>query len=338
VTLLALTACAQKQGIPLNAAPPASPVSATNRVIFTYYFYWYDAQTGGHLNPQVLRYRFPPTPPPSWRSLNWQEKQLGDMAAAGIDCALAVYWGHDRPQDDWSYKGLDIMAQAYHALVARGQPAAKIGMFLDTTIDDNRDLTTDSGKEWFYSNFKDFFTRIPKDEWQLVDGRPVVWLFTSNFTHAFNQSTFDYVYSQFESDFGVRPYIVREVSWDYPISNWQGDQATRDFQKPIQTDNNYLWAAAVHGYVDRGGVAAVGPGYDDHGLPGRGRGTITDRQNGNFYKAAWRAALRSGKNLVAIETWSEMHEGSNICETVEFGRQYIDITRQYADLFHIVTA
>jgi len=34
-----------------------------------------------------------------------------------------------------------------------------------------------------------------------------------------------------------------------------------------------------------------------------------------------------------IETWSEFHEGTEICETKEYGRQYIELTRKYSDMF-----
>ncbi|HVD01835.1 MAG TPA: DUF5010 domain-containing protein [Candidatus Dormibacteraeota bacterium] len=335
VLMTAMTlGCTRGSSTQVPSAPTAPPVPADRPVLMTYYYYWYDATTGAHLQPSIMRYRFPPTPPPSWRSVAWQEIQLSDMSAAGIDGALAVYWGHDNPTDAWSYLGLNVMAQAAHQLVKAGRPSPKIGMFFDTTVVDKRDLRTPQGKAWFYSNFNDFFTRIPRDEWLLVDGRPVVFLFTSDFTEAFDQSTFDYVYDQFQADFGVRPYIVREVSWDFPFSGWSGGTRQWDYTTPIKTDNNYLWAASIHGYVDRGGVAAVGPGFDDHLVPGRGAGTIVDRQDGAFYKRAFDAAIHSGKKLLAIETWDEMHEGSNICDTVEFGRQYIDITRAEADIFH----
>lgn len=332
--VLALSGCARARDTAATPVPPASAAPVGQRLIFTYYFYWYDATTGAHLQPSVLRYRFPPTPPPTWRTVAWQAKQLSDMSAAGIDGALAVYWGFDRPQDTWSPQGLDVMAQAYRDLVRAGRPAPHIGMFFDTTAVDQRDLTSAAGKAWFYANFKDFFTRIPRDEWQLVDGRPVAFLFTSDFTAAFDQSTFDYVYDHFTGDFGVRPYIVREVSWDYPFSGWVNGERLWNKSTPVRTDNNYLWAAAIHGYVDRGGVAAVGPGFDDHLVPGRGTGTVVDRQGGAFYLRAFEGAIKSGKRLLSIETWDELHEGSNICETVEFGRQYIDLTRTEADRFH----
>jgi hypothetical protein len=36
---------------------------------------------------------------------------------------------------------------------------------------------------------------------------------------------------------------------------------------------------------------------------------------------------------MAVETWNELDEGTGILETREFGRQYIDLTRRYADMF-----
>jgi len=300
--------------------------------VFTYYFYWYDSQTGGHLQPSSLHTHFPAGEQPSWRSVEWQQKQLSDMTYAGIDVALAVYWGFDRPQDVWSTAGLDVLAQAGRMITQRGGKAPRIGMFLDTSIVDMRDLTSTGGQQWFYANFKDFFTRIPRDQWALIDGRPIAFLFTSDFTAAMNQSTFDYVYQHFESDFGVRPYIVREVSWDSPILRWERGERVRDTAHPIRTENRYLWGAAIHGYNDCCGVAAVGPGFDDRGLAGRS-GTFTDRESGAFYERTFQAAIRSGKPYVVIETWNEFHEASGIAEAQEYGRAYLDLTRQLTARF-----
>jgi hypothetical protein len=342
VAVFCLAACAQQPapgagggGGIAGAATPAPPVKPDRKLIFTYYFYWYDATTGAHMQPD--RDHLPASPQPTWRSAAWQGKQLRDMGQAGIDVALPVYWGFDRPQDQWSPQGLKVLAAAWRQQRAAGVKVPSIGMFFDTTIVGMRDLTKPEGKAWFYSNFKDFFTRIPRNEWALINGKPVIYLFTSDTTEAVNQGTFDYVYSHFQSDFGVRPYIVREVSWDYPILKWVNGQRVRDLQNPIKTDNSYLWAAAVHGYVDRGGVAAVGPGYDETLVPGRS-GTVTPRQGGAFYRTAWQKAIASGKPLIAIETWDEMHEASDIGESVEYGRTYIDITAAFAKQFHAGTA
>ena len=37
--------------------------------------------------------------------------------------------------------------------------------------------------------------------------------------------------------------------------------------------------------------------------------------------------------ILAIETWNELDEGTGIFDSREFGRQYIELTRRYADIF-----
>jgi hypothetical protein len=311
-----------------------TPVPPDQRLILTYYFYWYDAYSGGHLREEDGLNLHPlQEPAASWRNVEWHKKEFADMTWAGIDVALPVYWGFHNPKDGWSYEALPIIAEAWYALKAEGIDPPQIGMFFDTTIIDGRDLTSQSGKEFFYANIRDFFSRIPPEQWALINGRPVVFLFTSDWTEAMDQTTFTYVYEHFTTDFGVRPYIVREASWNYPILGWQGGERIRDFSQAIETDNSYPWAGSILGYTDNGGVAAIGPGYDERGMPGRG-GLVVDRENGDFYRRNFEAAIASGKPLLVIETWNELHEGSGICESIEFGRYYLELTRELAEKFH----
>ena len=39
------------------------------------------------------------------------------------------------------------------------------------------------------------------------------------------------------------------------------------------------------------------------------------------------------RRLLAVETWNEFSEGTQIAETRQDGRHYIDLTRAYTDLF-----
>ena len=34
-----------------------------------------------------------------------------------------------------------------------------------------------------------------------------------------------------------------------------------------------------------------------------------------------------------VETWNELHEGTDVCDSKEFGRQYMELTAKYAKLF-----
>jgi hypothetical protein len=37
--------------------------------------------------------------------------------------------------------------------------------------------------------------------------------------------------------------------------------------------------------------------------------------------------------MVVIETWNEFHEGTDIADSREYGRQYLELTRKYVDQF-----
>jgi hypothetical protein len=79
-------------------------------------------------------------------------------------------------------------------------------------------------------------------------------------------------------------------------------------------------------------VASVGPGFSNVQFGGANR-IFTDRQGGRYYEENLQRAIASGRQILAIETWNELGEASGILETTEFGRQYIDLTRQYVDWF-----
>lgn len=292
-------------------------------LVFTYFFYWYDAETQQHLEEESgLPVHLPDEPPPSWKSTDWFRKELLDMDEAGIDIALPVYWGDAEP---WSVEGLPNLAAAKAEIDESGGSAPDIGLFFDTTILDGRDLTDDSNKAFFYEQIRKFYDRIPREQWGLVDGRPVIWLYFAFFASAFDQGTFDYIYDRFEHDYGVRPYIVRELTWDYTVSNEGGRIVDED--QPIATDANYKWGAALDGYSERGSIAAVGPGFDEREIPGRGD-AFRSRDDRAWYFQNFGKAIDSGKRMVVIETWNEIHEASGIGETVEYGREYIELTAE----------
>jgi hypothetical protein len=246
------------------------------------------------------------------------------MSDAGIDVALPVYWG---TTEQWSTDGLVNLARAKADMTAAGEKSPDIGLFFDTTILSGKDLTKADGQDYFYSNIREFYRRIPREQWALIDGRPIIWLFIAHFPKAFNQSTFNYIYDHFQADFGVRPYIVREVNWDYTVLEHTGDTLRFDYSRPIATEASYVWGAAADGVSPRGTVAAVGPGYDERQIKGR-PGTYRPRDNGKWYTDNFAKATASHRRMLVIETWNEFHEASAIADTVEFGRTYIDLTRK----------
>jgi hypothetical protein len=322
-----------QQPSPKPNVPVAGPVTpTTGPLVLTYYYYWYDAKTGQHLGPNDPLPTHPvDNPQTSWSSVAWHKQQLADMSAAGVDVVLPVYWGYSS-SEVWSTKGLQYLVDARNQLVAEGARPPSIGMFFDSAILEKRDLRTPANIDFFYSNIKDFFSRIPANSWARHDVRPIVWIFLPQNGNAFNQSLFDYTYARFNADFGVRPFIVRATGWDCAIVSWDANGYRTDCSQKIQTDGSFVWGVAQDGTQPAGTVAAVGPGYDESKIPDR-RGIVRSRDGGKWYQLNFARAITSHRDMLAIETWNEFHEASAICETKEYGRQYIDLTRQLTDKY-----
>lgn len=239
------------------------------------------------------------------------------MQAAGIDTALAVYWTRE---EGFSNEGLKNLSLARNQLETEGKNPPKIGLFLDTNSLNNlpkkkRNLEESEGKSNFYSYIKDFYQILEKENWAAIEGKPIIWLYGNYFGFKYDQSTFDYIYLNFENDFGVKPYIVRELSWN---------------KGGIKTDDIYGWGTSYIGYGDAGGnIASIGPGYDERHIPKR-NGNFKDRDGGNWYKSNFQMAMESKKPMLVIETWNEFHEASDIANSVEFKKSYINLTKEFS--------
>jgi hypothetical protein len=296
-------------------------------VIGTYLFYWYDVYSGAHVT-YADGGDACTTHPASWDdysyySTRWWQEQLQDISAAGIDFAAPVYWGAPDGLESWSFAGLPNLVRACDYLRRLGEKCPKIGLFYDTsTLSHNKsgrkvDLSTPDGKAWFYCTVRDFFSYIPPRLWAAIDGRPVVLLYSPGFAAKQDPELFPYVRERFEKDFGVKPYIIKQTAWEG------------------EADNTCNWGGALG--LSLAGCAALGPGYDHAAVRGR-QPLVKDRENGAFYSRNWEMLLRLNPVrrpwLAMVETWNEFHEGTDVANSRETGRQYIDLTRKYADAFH----
>ena len=354
VLLLAMLGCAKRNPsepnaagssvAPAGAAPTAArpavdptaakapvPAGSGARLVATYFYYWYDLPSGPHSTQLTDR---PKDPATSYRNVGWFKRQFSDMTEAGIDVALAVYWG---PAEPSSGPGLVNMARAVNELRAEGKRAPSIAIFLDTgTVAQwplaQRDLTKPENRARFYALVKTFYEALSRDQWAVVDGKVLFWMWAAWFDIKFDRAFFDYVAEQFAKDFGMPLYVVGDSSWRYA----SGPANLPVQQRPqMPLDAYYEWGASLRGFSDlRSGVAQVGPGYDERPLKAASRSDrFADREGGLFYERQLQQAVASKNRILAIETWNEFHEASEIAETVEYGRQYLDLTRKYTELF-----
>lgn len=293
-----------------------------DKLVAAYFFYWYDIYTGSQLIDPDGSDAITNHPPDSYLAtysfseVSWHRRELLDMMTAQIDIVLPVYFGSEE-NFFWSKTGLQNLVTAMQDLIADGRTPPKIGMFLDTNSlqeqnnDVPVDLTTLSGKALFYNMISDFFELVPDTLWATIDGRPLLFLYTSAFASAYDQTTFDYINQHFQSDFGTTPYLVLEASW-------QG----------ISSDEVYSWGSALTGPRTAGRVGTLGPGFDDTAHYYITTPRIRDRECGEFYNSGWDAMMSAGPTLVVIETWNEMLEATEIAASREYSTTYIALTAE----------
>lgn len=320
---------------PLQAQAHADAASfhAGEPIVGTTYFYWYDIDSGSHIVDHDQTDALTTHPADmngiSFKRVSWHEKQLEDMIAAGIDFLLPVFWGVPGKYDGWSFAGLPPLVEAHSRLQKEGLKPPAIGLFYDTSIlrhngferdgaEYHVDLTTDFGKQWFYTPMRDFFSLIPPSKWARVDGAPIVFIYSAAFARGQDEQQFDYVKRRFKADFGVEPFIVKS-------SGWKG-----------RADATYSWGGAVNGPLIYRQVAALGPGYDHSAVPDR-TPLIVERRDGQTYVDRWLKilALRPETRpwMVHVETWNEWHEGTDVADSREYERSYIVLTRLFADMW-----
>ena len=329
---IALSACSAERAIPPAFGPHVNPPAAdfseaisfttTNRIVGTYFFYWYDLVDDDGTDALTTH---PPTLEDfTYRSVRWHRKQLEDMEAAGIDVALMVFWGSPAEHATntrlhWSFAGLPPLVQARVELLREGKHPPRIGLFYDTSTlrhnhwDHHADLTTDFGRKFFYATIRDFFSCIPPRHWAMMDGKPITLLYSPDFAKRWDQRVIDFAKTEFPKEFGGHGL------WIAPQNAWH-----------LKGDSTCAWGGALS--MMNPGIGEIGPGYDHSAVPGR-TPLVREREGGKFYEESWLKFLRRPSNFVMIETWNEFHEGTDIAESREYGRQYIGLTRKYSDLF-----
>jgi len=306
-----------------HVAPGGYPAPLGQRAVFTYYFYWYDTQTGTHVRaPDVLTDHPPASPTITFRGTAWHRKQIEDALHAGVDVILPVYWvgGEHR---FWAEPGVVNLARALEEVRLSGRTPPALGMFYDTNSLQGLDLRTKAARDTLYAGVRFFFRAVPKRYWAKAGGdRPVIWFYASLPLAGYDSGFLAELSARFRAEFGVRPYIVLERDWVARQPDLVGWDAT------------YGWGALPPAFSAR--VAEVGPGWDDRALVGHlpgYTGRVIDREDGELYRRGLTLAVMSGAPWLAIETWNELHEATEVAETVEYGRQYLDITHEYSAYF-----
>ncbi|MBN2153571.1 MAG: hypothetical protein JW839_19100 [Candidatus Lokiarchaeota archaeon] len=289
-----------------------------------------------------------------WKNETWHEWELRGMMRAGIDVLIPVYWWNGI-HNDWSIEGVEALVIARNALapklVAEGQASdvidalnkiPKIALFYDTTcmrqlwchLTGNPwdppsggrwgpDLNDPAWQQHFWDSIDDFLALLDDNCTYFWNGRYVVWMYGDGWFSDVGTEVLEFCRQQCLAKYGRSIYFVGPDGWYQAgadgLCNWG---ACFGVVRP-QTRGILLCAAVGPGFYNLGAIALQTPLYKARDF--------------TRYEQEWRQVMDEGAAWVHVETWNELHEGTNIAWTQEYGWDWIDATRAMTDEFHAIT-
>ncbi len=292
---------------------PAPLAAAPGRTVLAIYYPWYDSSIWK--DPVV-----PDRPPDRYSSSNPAviARQIDQARSAGIDGFISAWYGPrvEVNQTETNLRALlDLAAQRGFSVAAGVETA---GPFFHSPDDVRNALT---------ALLNTHATRPAYLKW---NGRPVVF---------FTQTSLPGVGGAALA--GAWQAIRNQVDPGHR-SMWIVEGLNMSLQGPF--DGGFLYSVAWAGDVGAaerqwaGRVRAAGgawigtvmPGWDDTRLVERSGRYRRDRQNGEWYKSAWAGAASANPEMMVITSWNEFVENTYIEPSVNYGTQYLDLTRALA--------
>jgi Glycosyl hydrolase family 99 len=245
-------------------------------------------------------------------------RQIDEAKSAGIDGFVSSWWGPG-----------DITDRILPALLNLAeQKNFHIAIYLET-LSNQGPRSPDELLRWltyFIPKYRDNPAYIK------VDGKPLIVVWSSgaepltawqNIFSKLHQQGLDAVYlamgydtTSLDAFYGLHEYGIFNTP-DLAQLYEQTARSVHFYPLLAGSDEPKIWAAAVQ------------PGYDDRLIPDR-KGQVQSRQNGDFYRMTFQAAIASDPDWIFIATWNEYPENTYIEPSQNFGDRYLNITREYA--------
>ena len=282
-------------------------------MVWAFYYPWYRLPDW---SSSVLRDR--PQTRYAANDIQAISRHIEQAQSAGIDGFISSWWGPGDYTDQNLRLLLNLAAERnfsvtiyFETLIESGAlPQAEITRWLSYAIRTYRDHPA-----WIKVNGKPVIVlwasgAAPLEMWQSVfadlraQGLEAVFL-GMGYDQA-NLAVFD----------GIHEYGIFTIP-DLAAVLASTGRATRYYSLLEEAGAAKIWAATVQ------------PGYDDRLIPER-EGLLQERQNGDFYRSSFEAAIASQPDWIFITTWNEWWEHTYIEPSELYGDLYLQITREYA--------
>lgn len=289
--------------VTLFSLPPKSTLADQPPRVFAFYYAWFDEQTWTPDHVADI-----PSETYVSRDPNAIARHIDQANSAGIDSFVVSWLGPGNPTDERFKMMLDIAGgKNFSATIdfeanryrSRAEMVNALNYVRDQLMTHGA-FARVNGKPILYFWRQQVFS---VDEWaeirNVVDpNRGQIWI--AEGVNVAYQRVFD-------------GHHLYSIAWSPDVNYTLNDWAKR----VRRAGADKLW------------VATVMPGYDDTRTTRADR-FARSREDGNFYRSAWNAALATNPDLLIITSWNEWVEGSMIEPSATYGNLYLDITREYA--------
>ena len=286
---------------------PAAFAYNEQRPVLAYYYAWWDAST-------FDKTLFQPTAAYNSDDVGMMQRHVQQAEAAGIDGFVMSWYGNGDRTDSNLARLLEVAQNSgFRATIHFETPHF-------SSVDD-----VVAQLSAFYA------TRINHPAIVRYQGRPVIFFWQAS---RFDNATWDVVRGQVDPNHdavwiadGDQFGILRGDAWDgispYAIA-WSGNPAG---QLPS-------WAAKAAAVApDKLWIPPVSPGCNDSAA--RPATCVRGRGDGAYYQATWNGALASNPQwAIIVSTFNEWMESTQIEPSVQYGDEYLQLTRQNADQYH----
>jgi hypothetical protein len=289
---------------------PPFGTSKIPKMVWAFYYPWYYKN---EWNSDILT----DTPLVLYDSsdANTIETHVKQAQAAGIDGFIVSWWG----ENDYTDQNLDII------LDAADKYNFCITIYFESLLDGPRSETN-------LKHMLESFLRKYGDDprFYTVRGKPLIFVWAANSQEV---TTWGTIISGTESAF----YVADTTNPEY-LSVFDGlhvygtvgiDNLDLMYQRTflVCKTYEYLFDNECHIWA-----ATICPGYDDRLIPGR-TGFHQPRNNGEYYKETFEAAVNSSPDWLLITSFNEWWEHTHIEPSVNYGFFYLEMTAEFCQQF-----
>lgn len=247
-------------------------------------------------------------------------RQVTQAKEAGIDGFIVSWWGFEH----YSHKSLEKLLKI--------APSNFITIYYETAM--TLDIRKRNRKEATMKIYKDLRRLLTEyavnDSWIKVNNKPLLVIYIAA-TYTVNE--WKSIRKKLEKE-GYELFILGDTFQGEYLEVFDGlhTYTTTGYTvRGVSIKDLYMKVSSEIKAKNKLFAATVCPGYDDRKI--RKPGIFIPREDGRYYIDCWKASLNCNADWILVTSWNEWFEGTEIEPSIEYGHDYLYLTRMYVKIF-----